>query len=223
MRSSACRRSTSGSGQSGLSRRKRQVEAKSASVLGADPQDVPVDVARQQRIAEICHHRARVGEAAFVDRLEGGGKGSGLGVAQRLRRGDGLRHVARRRRQDAARCAVIADRQRRAARSDDGLWGLGLGGLRRGRCRHRWLGCGGRTLDRHAPDAGIGRGLCRLIAALAAQDGDAALLGQDGFARQQAGEQDEGGSDGFHARNCRQGLAASQWQVANLAGTGGGA
>ena len=43
------------------------------------------------------------------------------------------------------------------------------------------------------------------------------------FARQQAGEQDEGGTDGLHARNRRQGLAASQWQVANLAGIGGGA
>ena len=177
--------------------------------LGRGPQDVPVDVARQQRIAEVRHHRARIGVAAVVDRLEGRGKGSGLGVAERLRRGDGLRHVALRRRgHDSARGAVIADRQRRTARS-----GLGLTDLRLRR-RRPWRGA---PLDRHAPHAGIGR-LRRLIAALAAQDGDATLLGKDGCARQQAGEQDEGGTDGFHARNRRQVLAASQWQVRGYPG-----
>ena len=91
--------------------------------LGRGPQDVPVDVARQQRIAEVRHHRAGIAVAALVDRLERGGKGGGLGVAERLGRGDGLRHVAlRRRRQDAARRAVIADRQRRAARSGLRRW-----------------------------------------------------------------------------------------------------
>src|SRR5713101_7473435 len=71
----------------------------------------------------------------------------------------------------------------------------------------------------HPAWGAAGRG--RWIVALAAKDGDATLLGEERLARQQAGEQDEGGSNGLHARNRRQGVAASQWQVAHLAGAEG--
>ena len=63
----------------------------------------------------------------------------------------------------------------------------------------------------------------RLIAALAAQNGNATLLGKGGRRGGQASQQDEGVERSIHARNRRQGLAASQWQVAHLAGTIGGA
>ena len=58
----------------------------------------------------------------------------------------------------------------------------------------------------------------RLIDALAAQNGDAALLGLSAGAGKGAEEQDEGEGLIFHARNRRQVLAASQWQVRGCLG-----
>ena len=208
MRSSAWRRSTSGSGQSGLSRRNRQVAAKLASVRGATRRMLHSTIAVEQRVAEVGDGRARIGPAAFVHGLVGGGKGGRLGGESGFA-------------EPVSACATslgAAGRRHQAARAfTDRLGGSG---------RNGWPGCGrcaaGCPIG-HAPHAGVGCALRWLIAALAAQNGDAALLGGGRNGSGQAGEQDEGVERSFHARNRRQGLAASQWQVAHLAGTGGGA
>ena len=52
--------------------------------LGGDAQDAPVDDAGEQRIAEIRHHRAGIGDAAFVDGFQGGSECRGFGIGQRF-------------------------------------------------------------------------------------------------------------------------------------------
>ena len=162
-------------------------------------QDRPVDDAGQQRIVEIGDRGARIGVAAVVDRLEGGGQRGGFGGAERLGRG---------RSPATARSARRAARSRALPARANGAPAAGAGGAR----------CDGARAN-----ADIRRGLAQLIAAFAAQDGGAALLGRRGRGEQGGGEQDEGDIFVFHARNRTQVTAASLWQVAHLAAMAGGA
>ena len=118
-------------------------EVRVAARRGA--QDRPVDDAGQQRVVEIGDRGARIGVAAIVDRLEGGGQRGGFGGAERLGRGDCLRQLARR---GGRRSGVAARRTRPAP-----------------------------VRGRRTANADIRRGLAQLVAAFAAQDGGAALLG----------------------------------------------
>ena len=129
------------------------------------------------------------------------------GIVERLGRAQRLGHLARRcGRHHAVAAAIAGDRRRRCGRGTgrarrDGGWGGGRG----------------------AADAGIGRCLAQLVAALTAQDRDAALLRSGGAGKQRAGQQDEGAISVLHARNRRHLNTASQWQVAHLAAMQGGA
>jgi len=61
------------------------------------------------------------------------------------------------------------------------------------------------AVGRHAPDAGVGRGRRRLIAALTAQNRDAALLGVHRPTGAHGEDQHQGGNVYFHARNVDRG------------------
>ena len=191
----------SGSGQSGLPRSMRQVEAKSASVLGATR-------TCQSTIASAgsLSWRRRRGHrhSGLVDRAEGrAGRGGFAGLS-------GLPEAISGPPRSAGRGAHAGDC---------------LGDRKLSTVRGGWVGRGGRRVagGRHAPDASVGHARPLRVGALAAQNRDAALLGQGRGARQRPKEQEEGEVASFHSTNRRQVIAASQWQVAHLAGPGGGA